>query len=39
MNYIVRYENFNESKCISDSCEKITGKIAEIQLKKLNNNG
>ena len=27
MNYIVRYENFNESKCISDSCEKITNSI------------
>lgn len=27
MKYIVRYENFNESKGISDSCEKITNKI------------
>jgi hypothetical protein len=27
MNYIVRYENFNESKGISDSCEKITNSI------------
>lgn len=27
MKYIVRYENFNESKGISDSCEKITNSI------------
>lgn len=27
MKYIVRYENFNESKGISDSCEKITNQI------------
>jgi len=27
MKYIVRYENFNESKCISDSCERITNSI------------
>ena len=27
MKYIVRYENFNESRGISDSCEKITNQI------------
>ena len=27
MKYIVRYENFNESKGMSDSCEKITNQI------------
>ena len=27
MEYIVRYENFNESKGISDSCERITNSI------------
>jgi hypothetical protein len=27
MKYIVRYGNFNESKGISDSCEKITNQI------------
>jgi hypothetical protein len=27
MKYIVKYENFNESKGISDSCEKITNQI------------
>lgn len=27
MKYIVRYENFNESKGVSDSCEKITNSI------------
>lgn len=27
MKYIVRYQNFNESKGISDSCEKITNSI------------
>jgi hypothetical protein len=27
MEYIVKYENFNESKGISDSCEKITNQI------------
>ena len=27
MKYIIRYENFNESKGISDSCEKITNSI------------
>jgi len=27
MKYILRYENFNESKGISDSCEKITNSI------------
>jgi hypothetical protein len=27
MKYIVRYENFNESKGISDSCEKILNGI------------
>lgn len=27
MKYIVKYENFNESKCISDSSEKITNLI------------
>ncbi len=26
-NYIVRYENFNGSKGISDSCEKMTNSI------------
>lgn len=27
MKYIIRYENLNESKCISDSCEKIINSI------------
>jgi len=27
MNYIIKYENFNESKGISDSCDKILNKI------------
>jgi hypothetical protein len=30
MRYIVRYENFNESKGISDSCERILNKIWAI---------
>jgi hypothetical protein len=30
MKYIVRYENFNKSKGISDSCEKILNKIFTI---------
>ena len=40
MKYIVRYENFNESKGISDSCEKITNLIwndVEADVIKLNN--
>jgi hypothetical protein len=40
MKYIVRYENFNESKGISDSCEKITNLIwndVEIDIMDSNN--
>jgi hypothetical protein len=40
MKYIVRYENFNESKGISDSCEKITNQIwnnIENDIINLNN--
>lgn len=40
MKYIVKYENFNESNGISDSCEKITNKIwddMQFDIKKSNN--
>jgi hypothetical protein len=40
MKYIIRYENFNESKGISDSCEKITNQIwnnIENDIINLNN--
>ena len=40
MKYIIRYENFNESKGISDSCEKITNSIwnvIEDDIIKTNN--
>ena len=39
MKYIVRYENFNESKGISDSCEKITSSIwNDIENDIINSN-
>lgn len=37
LRYIVKYENFNESKGISDSCEKITNSIwCEIESEIIN---
>lgn len=36
MRYIIRYKNFNESKGISDSCEKVLYKIWEDIEKSIN---
>ena len=39
MKYIARYGNFNESKGISDSCEKITNQIwSDLESDIINSN-